>query len=58
MKQKKKNINSKIPNREYMTMGKLHPQVQQLIKKRISRTKMFRERGTSILTRTRLFHQG
>jgi sulfatase maturation enzyme AslB (radical SAM superfamily) len=38
-------INSKIPNREYMTMGKLHPQVQQLIKKRISRTKMLSRAG-------------
>jgi Iron-sulfur cluster-binding domain len=38
-------INSKIPNREYMTMGKLHPKVRQLIKKRISKTKMLSRAG-------------
>ena len=38
-------VNSKIQNREYMTMGKLHPRVQQLIKKRIPRTKMLSRAG-------------
>ena len=38
-------LNSKIQNREYMTMGKLHPEVQQLIKKRISRTNMLSRAG-------------
>jgi ribosomal protein L22 len=33
-------LNSKIPNREYMTMGKLYPKVRQLIKKRIPKTRM------------------
>jgi hypothetical protein len=36
---------SKIQNREYMTMGKLHPKVQQLIKKRIQKTKMWSRAG-------------
>ena len=36
---------SKIQNREYMTMGELHPKVQQLIKKRIPRTKMLSRAG-------------
>ena len=38
-------IKSKIRNREYMTMGKLHPEIQKLIKKRISRTRMLSRAG-------------
>lgn len=38
-------LKSKIQNREYMTMGKLHPKVHQLIKKRISRTRMLSRAG-------------
>lgn len=38
-------LKSKIQNREYMTMGELHPEVQQLIKKRIPRTKMLSRAG-------------
>ena len=38
-------LKSKIQNREYMTMGKLHPKVQQLVKKRISRTRMLSRAG-------------
>ena len=38
-------LKSKIQNREYMTMGKLHPKVQQLIKKSISRTRMLSRAG-------------
>ena len=38
-------VNSKIQNREYMTMGELHPKVQQLMKKRIPRTKMLSRAG-------------
>jgi len=38
-------LKSNIQNREYMTMGKLHPKVQQLIKKRISRTRMLSRAG-------------
>lgn len=36
---------SKIQNREYMTMGTLPPEVQQLIKKHISRTSMVSRAG-------------
>jgi len=38
-------LKSNIQNREYMTMGKLHPKVQQLTKKRISRTRMLSRAG-------------
>jgi hypothetical protein len=34
-------LKSNIQNREYMTMGKSHPKVHQLIKKRISRTRPY-----------------
>jgi len=38
-------LNSNIPNREYMTMGKLHPKVRQLIKQRIPKTRMLSRAG-------------
>jgi len=38
-------LKSNIQNREYMTMGKSHPKVHQLIKKRISRTRMLSRAG-------------
>jgi len=38
-------LKSKIQNREYMTMGELHPEVQKLIKKRIRRTRMLSRAG-------------
>jgi len=38
-------INCKISNREYMTMGELHPKVQQLIKKPIPKTRMMSRTG-------------
>ena len=38
-------INSKITNREYMTMGELHPKVKQLIRKRIPKTRMISRAG-------------
>jgi hypothetical protein len=38
-------LKSKIQNREYMTMGTLHPRVRQLIKKHIPRTKMLSRAG-------------
>lgn len=38
-------LKSKIQNREYMTMGKLHPEVQQLIRKRIPKTRMLSRAG-------------
>jgi hypothetical protein len=38
-------LNSKIQNRDFMTMGTLHPKVQKLIRKRISKTKMLSRAG-------------
>lgn len=38
-------LKSNIQNREYMTMGELHPEVKKLIKKRISRTSMLSRAG-------------
>jgi organic radical activating enzyme len=38
-------LKSNIQNREYMTMGELHPEVKKLIKKRITRTRMASRAG-------------